>query len=168
MSTPSDHRYGAELSWQRGEHEAFVDQRYSRGHVMRFDGGVEVAGSSSPLSVPLPMSVVAAVDPEEAFVASIAACHMLWFLWLAAAQRHVVDSYRDTANGVMTRNAQGKLWVSTVTLRPAVRFSGPRQPSAEMVIELHHRAHDACYIANSVKTDIRCEPSFEERATAAS
>ncbi len=160
MSAAPDPRHGATVSWQRGEHEAFVDQRYSRGHVLRFDGGVEVAGSSSPLHVPWPMSVEAAVDPEEAFVASLSACHMLWFLSLAAAQGYVVDSYRDAADGVMTRNVQGKLWVSRVTLRPEVHFSGPHQPSPDGLVELHHRAHDACYIANSVKTDVRCEPIF--------
>ena len=152
------HEYGAEVQWQRAPHEAFTDNRYSRKHSLRFDGGTEVPGSSSPSVVPLPMSDAAAVDPEEAFVASIAACHMLWFLSLAAQQGHVVDSYRDAAVGVMTKNASGKLWISTVTLRPEVRFGGERQPSAEALLRLHHRAHEECFIANSVKSDVRCEP----------
>jgi organic hydroperoxide reductase OsmC/OhrA len=152
------HEYGAEVQWQRAPHEAFTDNRYSRKHRLRFDGGTEVPGSSSPSVVPLPMSDAAAVDPEEAFVASLAACHMLWFLSLAAQQGHVVDSYRDAAIGAMTKNAAGKLWISTVTLRPAVRFGGERQPSAEALLQLHHRAHEECFIANSVKSEVRCEP----------
>ena len=154
----SKHEYGADVSWQRAAHEAFTDNRYSRRHRLRFDGGTEVPGSSSPATVPLPMSDAAAVDPEEAFVASVAACHMLWFLSLAAHQRYVVDSYHDAAVGVMTKNAAGKLWVSTVTLRPEVRFGGERQPSADDLQRLHHRAHEECFIANSVKSEVRCEP----------
>ena len=154
----SKHHYGAEVLWQRAPHEAFTDNRYSRRHLLRFDGGTEVPASSSPHSVPLPMSDAAAVDPEEGFVASIASCHMLWFLSLAAQQRYVVDHYRDMAQGVMTKNAAGKLWVSTVTLRPEVRFTGEHQPSREQLLHLHHRAHDECFIANSVKSEVRCEP----------
>ncbi len=152
------HTYAAEVLWQRAAHEAFTDQRYSRRHRLLFDGGTEVPGSSSPLSVPLPMSDAAAVDPEEAFVASIAACHMLWFLALAAKQGYVVDRYRDAAQGVMTKNAAGKLWVSTVTLRPEVGFSAARHPSRDELLQLHHRAHEECFIANSVKSEVRCEP----------
>jgi len=152
------HEYGAEVRWQRAAHEAFTDNRYSRRHQLRFDGGTEVPGSSSPSVVPLPMSDPAAVDPEEAFVAALAACHMLWFLSLAAALGYVVDSYRDAAVGVMTKDFDGKLWISTVTLRPEVRFGGERQPSANALQQLHHRAHEECFIANSVKTEVRCEP----------
>ena len=152
------HAYGAEVSWQRAAHEAFTDNRYSRKHRLRFDGGAEVPGSSSPWVVPVPMSDAAAVDPEEAFVASLAACHMLWFLSLAAQQGHVVDRYRDAATGVMTKNAAGKLWISAVTLRPEVHFGGERQPSAEALLQLHRHAHEQCFIANSVKSEVRCEP----------
>ncbi|MDP1693262.1 MAG: OsmC family protein [Burkholderiaceae bacterium] len=158
MSSSSKHAHTAEVSWQRAAHEAFTDQRYSRKHSLRFDGGAEVPGSSSPSVVPLPMSDAAAVDPEEAFVASLAACHMLWFLSLAAQQGYVIDSYRDAAVGVMTKNAAGKLWMSTVTLRPEVRFGGERQPGANELLRLHHRAHEECFIANSVKSELRCEP----------
>ena len=150
--------YSAELEWQRQSDEVFTDNRYSRRHRLVFDGGIEVPGSSSPSVVPLPLSDAAAVDPEEAFVASLAACHMLWFLSLAAAQGYVVDDYRDAALGTMTRNAAGKQWISTVTLRPAVRFGGTRLPDHEALAQLHHRAHDECFIANSVKTEVRCEP----------
>ncbi|HEY6086861.1 MAG TPA: OsmC family protein [Burkholderiaceae bacterium] len=156
--SPSPHQYGAEVTWQRAADEAFTDNRYSRRHRLTFDGGTVVAGSASPGVVPLPMSDPAAVDPEEAFVASIAACHMLWFLSLAAAKGHVVDSYRDAAIGTMTKSTAGKLWISTVTLRPEVRFGGERQPSAAALQRLHHRAHEECFIANSVKSEVKCEP----------
>ena len=152
------HEYGAEVTWQRAAHEAFIDNRYSRRHLLRFDGGAEVVASSSPANVPLPMSDAAGVDPEEAFVASIASCHMLWFLSLAGRAGYAIDSYRDAAVGVMTKNAAGKLWISTVTLRPEVRCGGERQPSAEVLARLHHRAHEECFIANSVKSEVRCEP----------
>ena len=154
----SAHEYGVEVLWQRAAHEAFTDNRYSRRHVLRFDGGTEVPGSSSPSVVPLPMSDAAAIDPEETFVASLSSCHMLWFLSLAAAQGHVVDRYRDAAVGVMTKNAAGKLWISTVTLRPEVHFGGTHQLSPTELQQLHHRAHEECFIANSVKSEVRCEP----------
>jgi organic hydroperoxide reductase OsmC/OhrA len=156
------HEYGAEVLWQRGADEAFTDQRYSRRHRLRFDGGAEVAGSSSPSVVPLPMSDAAAIDPEEAFVASLAACHMLWFLSLAAQQGFVVDRYRDAAAGTMTRNPDGKLWISAVSLRPEAHFGGMRRPSRDELLRLHHHAHEACYIANSVKTAVVCEPVYVE------
>jgi organic hydroperoxide reductase OsmC/OhrA len=149
--------YIVEVEWSRGD-QTFTDNRYSRKHVMRFDGGVEVPGSSSPHVVPLPYSEARAVDPEEAFVASLSTCHMLWFLSLAVKRGVVVDHYRDNAEGVMGKNAEGKLMVATVTLKPEVRFSGTKQPSAAELEALHHEAHRECFIANSVKTDVRCEP----------
>ena len=109
--------YSAEVSWSRGE-QKFVDNRYSRKHSMKFDGGTEVPGSSSPHVVPLPYSDATAVDPEEAFVASISSCHMLFFLSIAAARKFRVDRYRDNAIGVMGKNASGKMVISTVTLKP--------------------------------------------------
>ena len=160
---PSRHEYGAEVLWLRAAHEAFTDNRYSRKHRLRFDGGTEVPGSASPSLVPLPMSDAAAVDPEEAFVASLAACHMLWFLSIAAGAGYVVDQYRDAAIGVMTKSGQGRLWISSVTLRPEVRFAGPREPEPDEFVRLHHRAHDACFIANSVKSAVRCEPLQQPR-----
>jgi len=151
------HLYTAEVRWQRGEQD-FLDQRYSRRHVLRFDGGIEVPGSSSPQVVPLPMSDAAAIDPEEAFVASLSACHMLWFLGIAAGRRFRVDRYVDAASGLMQKNAAGKLAFSVVTLRPAVDFSGERVPTREQLEQLHHDAHAECFIANSVKCEVRCEP----------
>ena len=156
--SPTRHHYGAEVTWQRGADEPFTDHRYSRRHLLRFDGGTEVPGSASPSVVPPPLSDPVAVDPEEAFVASIAACHMLWFLSLAAAGGYVVETYRDAAVGTMTKNAVGKLWISTVTLKPEVRFGGERRPDGAALLRLHDRAHDECFIANSVRTDVRCEP----------
>lgn len=150
-------RYTADLSWQRGEQD-FLSGRYSRRHLIRFDGGVELPGSSSPHVVPLPYSDASAVDPEEAFVASLASCHMLWFLSIAGKQKFCVDHYADAAWGEMARNPQGRMAMTVVTLRPAVTFSGERRPSWDEVAAMHHHAHEECFIANSVKTEVRCEP----------
>lgn len=149
--------YTAEVLWSRGE-QTFIDQRYSRRHLLRFDGGVEVPASSSVHVVPLPYSAIDAVDPEEAFVAALSSCHMLWFLSIAARRGFVVDSYHDRAEGRMETGPRGKLMMSVVTLRPAVRYGGDRRPTAEEEAGLHHRAHDECFIANSVLTQVRCEP----------
>ena len=148
------HEYTATVSWQRGSSEPFTDNKYSRAHTWTFDGGVTVPASSSPLSVRLPLSRADAVDPEEALVASLSSCHMLTFLYLAAKQGHVIESYDDAAVGIMSKNERGKLFVSKVTLRPRIVFSGPRQPSAAELAQLHHHAHEECYIANSVKSDV--------------
>jgi organic hydroperoxide reductase OsmC/OhrA len=156
----SDHRYTATVEWTSDAAPTdFSAGRYSRRHTLHFDGGAVVPGSAAAANVPLPWSDPAGVDPEEAFVASLASCHMLWFLALAAKSRFAVESYHDGAEGVMTPNEQGKLWVSTVTLRPRAVFVGERQPTREQLLALHHRAHEECFIANSVKTEVRCEPS---------
>lgn len=147
------HEYTAEVVWTR-DGAVFTDNRYSRGHVWRFDGGVEVPASSSPLSVKLPLSRADAVDPEEALVAAVSSCHMLFFLGFAAKAGFVVDKYEDSALGVMTKNENGKLFVSKITLRPAVAFSGSKRPSAEEFDALHHHAHDECYVANSVRAEV--------------
>lgn len=154
------HDYRAEIQWDRGEQD-FCAGRYSRAHRWRFDGGLDIAGSSSPHVVPLPWSDPHAVDPEEAFVASIASCHMLWFLSIAAQQSLCVDRYQDHAEGVMTRNGSGRLHISRVTLRPQVRFSGTQRPNADTIRALHHQAHEACFIANSVRSEVVCEPVFD-------
>lgn len=120
-----------------------------------------VPASSSPHVVPLPYSDPAGVDPEEAFVAALSSCHMLWFLDLAARAGWVVDQYRDKAEGVMARNPEGQLAMTRVTLRPAVQFAPGHAPTAQMQQTLHHRAHASCFIANSVKTEVLCEPVFE-------
>ena len=126
---------------------------------MEFDGGIEVPASSAPSSVRLPYSVAEAVDPEEALVAAISSCHMLTFLFVAAKAGFVVDRYEDDAHGIMTKNERGKLFVSRVTLKPAIAFGGEKQPSPAEMKALHHQAHEECYIANSVVTEIVVEPS---------
>ena len=148
------HEYRATVSWKRDGGAAFTDQRYSRGHTWTFDGGITVPGSSSPHSVKLPYSVAEAVDPEEAFVAALSSCHMLTFLYVAAKQGYVIDGYADEAVGVMTRNDHGKMWVSKVTLAPAIVFAGEKRPTPEQFDELHHLAHEECFIANSVKSEV--------------
>ena len=148
----------ATIAWRRGADAAFTDNRYSRTHVWRFDGGAEVRASSSPHIVPLPMSDAAGVDPEEAFVASLASCHMLWFLDLAARAGHRVRSYDDAASGVMAKDAEGRVAITEVTLRPRVAFDAAPQPSRDALDALHHAAHDRCFLAASVRTRIRIEP----------
>jgi organic hydroperoxide reductase OsmC/OhrA len=156
----SAHTYDVQIRWSRGD-AAFTDNRYSRAHSWHFDGGIEVPASSSPYVVRVPLSTTAAVDPEEAFVASISSCHMLWFLSIAAGKGLCVDRYVDAAVGVMGKNAAGKTAVTLVTLHPQVAFCGAKLPSHAELLELHHKAHDECFIANSVTTDIRCEPVYE-------
>ena len=151
------HEYLARIHWQRGD-AAFIDNRYSRGHTWQFDGGVQVPASSSPHVVRVPYSVEAAVDPEEALVAALSSCHMLTFLYLAARGGWRVDAYNDDAVGVMGRNAAGRQAIVSVTLRPRVSYSGERQPTPEDIAQLHHHAHEECFIANSVSTEVRVEP----------
>lgn len=150
--------YTATIKWTRSANEAFIDNQYSRRHDVTFDSGVVLPASSSPHVVSVPMSDVSAVDPEEMFVASLSSCHMLWFLGIAAKKRFCVDAYHDDALGVMDKNAAGKMVMSVVTLRPHVTFSGERQPTVEQLNAMHHLAHQECFIANSVTTDVRCEP----------
>ena len=155
----ADHVYTATTVWQRGD-APFSDKRYSRRHEIHFDGGHVLPASSSPLSVRVPYSDAAAVDPEESFIGSISSCHLLWFLDIACRAGFVVDGYRDEAVGVMEPNAEGRVAITRVTLRPAVRFAG-KQPTTEEHEHLHHRAHEECFIANSVKSEIFCEPTIE-------
>jgi organic hydroperoxide reductase OsmC/OhrA len=121
-----------------------------------FDG-VQVPASASPLHVPVPMSRPEAVDPEEAFVAALSSCHMLFFLFFAAKAGFAVEVYEDEAVGVIGKNDRGKAFVSTVRLSPTIAFAGERRPSEAEIAELHHRAHDECYLANSVLTDVVVE-----------
>ena len=153
-------KHTALIRWQVGAAD-FLGKRYSRAHTWTFDGGVVVPASSSPHVVPLPMSDASAVDPEEAFVASLASCHMLWFLDIASRAGYAVESYEDAADGRMGRNGAGKLVVDLVTLRPRSRFAGARVPDAATLAALHHEAHEECFLANSVRCEIRCEPTME-------
>lgn len=151
--------YIARVEWSRGQ-QVFVDNRYSRKHRIEFDGGVEISASSSPHVVPVPYSDISAVDPEEMFVASLSSCHMLWFLSIAAKAGYIVDSYTDNAEGKMEKNNSDKLIMSQVMLRPKVAFSGNQQPAIPDITRMHHQAHEECFIANSVKTTVICEPIF--------
>ncbi|NHZ88401.1 OsmC family peroxiredoxin [Massilia sp. CCM 8733] len=151
-------QFEAQLAWQRGA-QPFLDKRYSRAHAWTFDGGLRVPASSSPLSVALPMSDPAAVDPEEALVAAVSSCHMLFFLALAASAGHVVDDYRDHALGTMSKNADGKMAMTRIVLRPAIGFADGTGPDCAQLDALHHAAHAQCYIANSIKADVVVEGS---------
>jgi organic hydroperoxide reductase OsmC/OhrA len=155
--------YTATVHWAR-QAQAFLDHRYSRAHSLAFDGGAVVAGSSSPQVVPLPLSDAAGVDPEEAFVASLSSCHMLWFLDIAARAGWLVDDYRDEATGILARNSQGQMAITQVTLNPVVSFAAAKGPSQEVYDALHHKAHEACFIANSVKTEVLCNPVLKVTA----
>ena len=148
----------ATVEWER-KGARFTDNRYSRGHRWKFDGEIEVPASASPHVVPLPFSVTQAVDPEEVFVAALASCHMLWFLSIAAKEGFVVENYRDEATGIMANNSGGKLAMTQVTLRPRVTFAKEKRPSSAQHHAMHHAAHEECFIASSVKTDIQCEPA---------
>jgi organic hydroperoxide reductase OsmC/OhrA len=150
------HQYQAKIHWQRGD-QTFSDNLYSRAHDWQFDGGLTVPASSSPLSVPLPMSVAANVDPEEALVAAASSCHMLFFLWLACKQGFTVDSYTDNAVASMAKNELGKIAITRISLRPQIVFSGEKLPSADELAALHHQSHEDCYIANSLRADIVIE-----------
>jgi organic hydroperoxide reductase OsmC/OhrA len=147
------HEYRATVSWTR-DGETFSDDRYSRFHLWTFDGGVTVPASASPSVVPLPLSREDAVDPEEAFVAAVSSCHMLTFLAIAAKKRFNVDRYEDRALGIMTKNQNGKLFISKITLDPAIEFSGDKKPTADQIADMHHLAHQECFIANSVLTEV--------------
>lgn len=150
------HRHEARVAWSRGD-AVFTDSRYSRGHEWSFDGGVRVPASSSPAVVRIPWSVAEAVDPEEALVAAASACHMLFFLSFAAKEKLVVDAYVDDAYGVMEKNAQGKVAFSKITLRPRIEFAPGAAPDAARLEALHHAAHEACYIANSLTCEVAIE-----------
>ncbi|MEJ8566772.1 OsmC family protein [Elongatibacter sediminis] len=147
----------ATVTWNRQADEAFVDSTYSRAHTWDFDGGARIAASSSPHVVPEPHSVAANVDPEEAFIAALSSCHMLFFLALAARRGYVIDAYEDHATGQMGRDDNGREAITRVCLRPRVTFSGERQPSTAELERLHHHAHEQCFIANSVKTEVVTE-----------
>ncbi len=154
----------ANVSWKRESNQRFLDAKYSRAHEWKFDGGAIVPASSAVSSVPLPYSKAENVDPEEALVAAISSCHMLTFLYRAAKSGFVVDSYDDLAVGTMKADSRGRQSITAVTLAPAILFSGVNQPSDEIVERLHHEAHDECYIANSVRSEITVAGSWHYKA----
>jgi organic hydroperoxide reductase OsmC/OhrA len=149
--------YTATVDWALQPGEDFLPGRYSRKHTVAFDGGITIPASASPHVVPAPWSAADAVDPEEMLVAAISNCHMLSFLHVAREAGLVVTRYRDEAEGVMRKTPQGRIAVTRVALRPAIAFDG-KAPTAAELDALHHAAHDICYIANSVKTEIVVEP----------
>jgi organic hydroperoxide reductase OsmC/OhrA len=151
--------HGCTVEWERGT-QPFGDKQYSRAHRWSFDGGASVAGSSSPHSVRVPFSDPSAVDPEEAFVAAVSSCHMLWFLSLAAQDGFVVDRYRDAAQGRLANFDDGRRGITEVVLRPEIAFSGARLPDVAQVDALHHAAHARCDIANSIRGTVRVEGRF--------
>jgi organic hydroperoxide reductase OsmC/OhrA len=146
--------YMATIRWKRSGGGDFAKGRYSRAHEWAFDGGAVVPASASPDNVPPGTADEAGVDPEEAFIAAISSCHMLFFIDYARRDGFVVDSYVDEAVGVMEKNHSGKIAVTKVTLRPNICFSGDDQPGAEEIADLHHRAHEDCFIASSITTKV--------------
>ena len=146
--------YTATIRWTRDPGTDFAKGQYSRAHQWVFDGGAVVPASASPDNVPPGTADEAGVDPEEVFIAAISSCHMLFFVDYARRAGFVVDSYVDEAEGVLEKRADGRIWVSRVTLRPRAEFSGDKHPTAEDIARLHHRAHEDCFIANSVTTEV--------------
>ena len=146
--------YTATIRWSRTGDGDFTRGQYSRAHTWEFDGGLTVPASPSPHIIPAPWNDPNGVDPEEAFVASLSSCHMLFFVDFARRAGFVVDSYIDEAEGVLEKRADGKMWMSRVTLRPRVAFSRDKRPSDVDIADLHHRAHEACFVANSVITEV--------------
>jgi len=149
--------YSAKINWKRNGF-IFTDNKYSRAHVWHFDGGAVVSASSSPQIVPEPSSDPSGVDPEEAFLASITSCHMLWFLTIAAKNGYIVDEYTDDAEAIMEKNSEGKPAITQVVLHPVVTYSGVLLPGKEEDAAMHHQAHKCCFIANSVRSEIKTEP----------
>lgn len=152
------HGHTALIQWTRGN-GGFLQGQYSREHTWTFDGGVTVPASASPSVVPVPFSNPANVDPEEAYVAAISSCHMLWFLHLASRAGFQIDRYEDAAIGEMAKNSTGAFWISQVTLQPRISWSGSKIPTAQDETLLHHKSHEQCFIANSVRTKINVVPA---------
>ncbi len=146
--------------WQLAQGDDFTTGKYSRRHTWEFDSGQVVAASPAPSVVPAPYSDASCIDPEEAFVAAISSCHLLTFLYLAHRRGLVIESYEDLAVGVLEKNERRVPWVSRVTLHPRIRFSNEPEPS--IIEALHHEAHEQCFIANSVKTEIVVESAFTD------
>jgi organic hydroperoxide reductase OsmC/OhrA len=149
-------KHTATISWARGDHP-FLDGKYSRAHTISFDGGVSIAGSPAPSVVRPPLSKEDAADPEEMLVAALSMCHMLFFLDFARRAGFVVDDYVDQAEGVMGKDDRGKIAITKVTLNPQIGWSGETPPSPADIAQLHHKSHEACFIANSFRGEIAIE-----------
>jgi organic hydroperoxide reductase OsmC/OhrA len=150
--------YSVQLLWKKSPNEKFTDNKYSRRHQWIFDGGTKVSASSSPHVVPVPLSDESAVDPEEAFIAALSSCHMLFFLSLAAKRNYIIETYEDNAEGTLAKIENGEMAMTVVNLKPKVTFTGSNIPSEEVMNELHEISHKKCYIANSVKTEVNVIP----------
>lgn len=153
----SKHRVN--VRWDRGE-APFTDKKYSRAHTWRFDGGAVVPASAAAGVVPLAYCDPAGVDPEETLAAAVSSCHMLWFLVFAANKGFVVDRYEDDAEALLAKDADGKYAVTQIILRPQVFVSGSHLPSDEEFAAMHHQAHEECFIARSVKSEILLQPQL--------
>lgn len=146
--------YRATISWSRGQDEKYIDDKYSREHLWEFEAGLKIPASPSHHIVPLPYSNPNNLDPEEAFVASLSSCHMLFFLSLCAQEGFIVDDYKDSAVGVLSRIGRNKMAMTKVTLNPNAHYSGEKLPDDKDIERIHHKAHEQCFIANSVTTEI--------------
>ena len=156
-------KHTATISWARTADEIFIDGKYNRVHRWKFDGGAELDASASPHVVPIPQSDPSLVDPEEAFIASIASCHMLFFLSFCAREKFVIKDYEDRAEGILDPGEDGKKQIISVKLHPVVQFEGEHVPSEEAILQLHELAHENCFIANSVKTKIEVVVATDTR-----
>ncbi|OYW74166.1 MAG: peroxiredoxin [Verrucomicrobia bacterium 12-59-8] len=150
-------KHTATVRWKNNDPD-FLSRRYSREHTLLFDGGATMPGSPSPQIVPAPWSNPAGIDPEEMFIASVSSCHMLWFLHVACDAGLLPESYDDAAEGIMTKNERGALWISQITLQPRIVWGGDKKPKDTEVEHLHHLAHEQCFIANSIKTKVIVQP----------
>jgi organic hydroperoxide reductase OsmC/OhrA len=149
--------YRATVEWQlQGK---FEYASYSRAHAIDFGHGLRLPGNAAPWNIPGTVAWTPGADPEQQFVAALSTCHMLWFLHLAHDAKLAVERYRDEASGVLAKNAEGRLAMTRVTLRPAVTFAGVK-PTPEEFEHLHHQTHERCFIANSVKTEVACLPTI--------
>ncbi|GGX14759.1 OsmC family protein [Aquimarina muelleri] len=151
-------KHSAKIFWKKQKQEIFKDGKYSRVHTWFFDGGIELVASSSPEIVSIPMSDASAVDPEEAFLASVSSCHMLFFLSIAAHQDYSIESYTDTVIGTTGQNEKGKMAIRQIILNPKVVFSNLETPSLDQIEKMHYAAHSRCYIANSIQSKISIHP----------
>lgn len=147
-------KHVAKILWQKQSAEAFTDGRYHRSHQWQFDGGIHMKASSSPEVIPVPMSDASAVDPEEAFVAALSSCHMLFFLSIAAGKKYIVEEYTDSAEGTMSKDDNGRVVMDKVVLNPIVKFSGNNIPTLQQITLIHEQSHARCYLANSVRSQI--------------
>ena len=157
-------KHTATIRWTRTGPD-FAKGKFSREHTWTFDGGLTVPASPAPSVVPAPWSNPAGVDPEEAFVASVSSCHMLTFVWLASREGFTADRYEDEAVGVMSKNERGIPWVSAITLRPRIAWSGEKLPTPADLERLHHAAHEQCFIANSIKTEVTVAKPADEASS---